>query len=1105
MIYRIFKKICVLLVGLMLLGIVTAVGAYYWLVVLAPGEEITKENIRKILAIESPVFYADGKSKIGVFFEDAHRQYITYDEIPEDFVNCIVASEDHSFFQHFGVDFPGILRAVRVNIRAGRVVQGGSTITQQTAKNLFKRKDRSLQSKLKELLYALRLEYHYSKQEILEFYVNQFYVSGNGRGLGVAARYFFDKPVQELDLLECAFIAGSVKKPNFYNPFIKKDEEKVAEAKMRAKVRAGYVLRQMLRQRRINQPQYDLWAEREIGFNQGKMYYSQDTVIDLVKSALADPQVENELREHGIYNVATSGIRIVTTIDQDLHKQSLYALRKELSRLDVRLEGYDRESLQKRYAEMIDTNRAPEAGVFLFARIVSIDASVPQIEVTFELKKELSAEGGIIDEAGLKNLLVPLVKYRKNRWSEAVSGDMEDLLLRLQQDDLVYVSIRARDEAGGNVLDLEKYPEIQGAALILQGGRIRAMAGGMENRHFNRAIAAKRPMGSVIKPLVYCAAQQLGWTSVDVLNNARNLFIYQNSPYFPRPDHISPFDEVSMSWAGVHSENVATVWLLYHLCDYLSPAQFKEVAARLGLSRKNDESYGQYARRIRDTLGILVDSRTLYQTAFSEAVKEMAPDLLFEGRFEEYELLRIFHYESEDIEIDEEDISYEAEVRRDVLQKSFLRFSGFLRRIEALREETASIFGVAGETGLYWQPLSFLERFRPGQREIRFWSESSPDDSWEQISADKLSTLLLAMNETETEDFWQAILIEGLLSASTVRTLEETVEREYEKLSSLLPYQPEVLHKVRDFRVLTALNYLTGLCRDIGVESVLEPVLSFPLGSNVISLFEAARIYEGIASGGITESRFKEPASALAVIDRIEDSEGEIIFTPERVKKRVVSREISLSVSDILRNVVKYGTGRYAERNIRLHSRDPEKEKYLLDLDLRIPVYGKTGTSNRFTNSAFVGIVPVFQEGGNVLTLSEGFVLASYVGYDDNKPMVRNTTHITGSSGALPLWTRMANDILLNEDYAASLDLVDLSFSGLTEIPVSFPDMGQIRAPVDSRNGGLPFGSGQGEAGEGASDQPLQRDKTVVITFGEFSANGTLKPKRFFLPYWRVK
>ena len=236
------KLLITFFILLLLIGGGTA-GWLYWAVVLEPGDLISRENIKKILGKESPVYYSDGVSPLGVFFADAHRQYVSYDEIPINFVNALVAAEDNRFFSHFGFDVIGIMRAAMKNIEARRVVQGGSTLTQQTAKNLFKRKNRSLEEKLKELLFALRLEYHYSKEQIFEFYANQFYVSGNGLGLGVAARYYFDKKVEDLTLVESAYIAGSVKRPNYYNPFIKKSSESAQKAIDRGKVRVEYVLK----------------------------------------------------------------------------------------------------------------------------------------------------------------------------------------------------------------------------------------------------------------------------------------------------------------------------------------------------------------------------------------------------------------------------------------------------------------------------------------------------------------------------------------------------------------------------------------------------------------------------------------------------------------------------------------------------------------------------------------------------------------------------------------------------------------------------------------------------------------------------------------------
>jgi membrane peptidoglycan carboxypeptidase len=120
---NIIKKRITAVIGVVVLVALAIATMMYWLVVVSPGEEISQGNIERLLAMESPVFYRDGQTPLGVFFEDAHRQYISYAQIPKDFVNALIAAEDNTYFEHHGVDFMGLIRAMSANIRAGRVVQ----------------------------------------------------------------------------------------------------------------------------------------------------------------------------------------------------------------------------------------------------------------------------------------------------------------------------------------------------------------------------------------------------------------------------------------------------------------------------------------------------------------------------------------------------------------------------------------------------------------------------------------------------------------------------------------------------------------------------------------------------------------------------------------------------------------------------------------------------------------------------------------------------------------------------------------------------------------------------------------------------------------------
>ena len=1115
------KKLFYFIIALFGLTIAAGLSAYFWLVVFNPGDEINLTNIEKILSMESPVYYRDGHNKIGVFFQEAHRQYIQYDEIPEDFINAIIASEDNNFKKHFGIDVPGVLRALVANIKAGKVVQGGSTITQQTAKNLFRRKDRSLGAKLTELLYALKLEYYYSKEKIMEFYANQFYVSGNGHGLGVAAQYYFNKPASELSTLECAFIAGSVKKPNYYNPFIKDNQEMASLAMQRAKQRVSYVLGRMRKLGMITSAQYDEYLQQDIAFEQGQMFFPLNTLMDFVKSGLSATEVEEALAANGIDNIATSGIKIYTTVDKDLQDQAFFALRKELSRLSIRLKGYVHEEVQKYYDSI------PRGGdwdlhdnAFLFGRVSAIDIS-PEPKITVSLSKLGGKQNltGIIDRAGILPIIDSLVKWEKQRWTEPQPADLTRFLEGLHIGDRIFVSVREIDSINNTILlDLEKYPEIQGGVIALKDGTIHAMVGGMENRFFNRAFSAQRPMGSVIKPLVYTGALQLGWNSIDPLDNERNLFVYQKQAYFPRPDHDSPHKRVSMSWAGVHSENVATIWLLYHLCDHLTPAQFKELISHLDLDRRDSESHASYRQRLRDNLGILVDEEQLYRSAFRQAVKNLEPDLIFSGKLDEYQYLKKMQYgadfgkflqEIENLEGPEYEsearrqkkIYDEKKIRKQLLRNNYLQHMTLLREIEFLRRNISGQQQPESE-----MPGMFLGSFYYNRQSDQIIYATEPDENgfWETLNqADirkRLSPLSLErFRRNFQNDFWNNILVEEKVSVETLEMLNSSVEAEYKQLSSRPPYSFEVLSKVPDFRVLAGLSYVTALGKALNIKSKLEPVLSFPLGSNVISLFETAMAYQAITTGYVTINGLDGTLDELTIIERIENAEGETVYVPERKNNRVVDAGTSLMISDILRNIVKFGTGQSANKNVRLHSFDPETEHQLQQFNLPLPIMGKTGTANNFTNSTFAGVVPGPHKEQNGFDAESGYTVAAYVGFDTNDPMVRHTTHITGSSGALPVWTRMANGILLAKDYGKKLDLVDLAFSvdpltGETGLRLIHQDLGQKNIPVNSDNG-LPLNTQLHNVSPGISN-------ATSLTFGTLLPSGELEPDRTFQPFW---
>ena len=1113
------------ILGLLLAGGIA--GGLYYLVVANPGPEVEEGYIEEILGRESPVFFRDGETKLGVLFEDVHRQYLPYHTIPQHFVNAIVAAEDDEFFSHFGIDIPGIARAMVANIKAGRVVQGGSTLTQQTAKNLFKRKSRSYRAKLKELLFALRLEYKYSKEKILEFYSNQFFVSGNGHGLGVAARYYFNKEAYALNLLECAYIAGSVKRPNYYNPFTKRNQADPVKARQKVDERVKYVLQKMLAAQTITQQEYEQAIHSDVAFERGKMAFRLNTTMDMVRDGLSTAVIKEALEDHGVSNVSTSGIRVITTIDKDIQHKTLHALRRQLSLLDVQLRGYKREEVQQEYRELEYTGDAElSPGAFVFGVIQAVgEEKKTGFYATIDIGEGKATVG--LDESGLQRMIGVLAKFNKNRWAEPDSKDRRKLIKQLQPGDTVYVSIRPTEGDGSLRGDLERYPKVEGGVMALQEGAVRAMAGGMADRYFNRAIDAKRLMGSTFKPFLFAAAMQLGWSPVDMLSNQRDVFVFSDRPYFPRPDHKSPHDVVSMSWAGVESENIAAVWLLYHLTDHLSPLQLREVATHTHMAplvnNGTVESYQQFKLRIRDDFGIVVTRDVLKKAAFDKAKKALRADFLFANRFDEYTLVEQLDYglhfdrfqeQLQELSRDSSLSSWtrnDLQLRRSLLDNNYLSLAGttdrlgtYRRYVEAEAEQGGHWLG-GTLSGDFRSPQGFLVQDQNGGVHYTTGDRNLKVSQWTRWPIEQVISFLQTLNASQRNVFWEGVRLEGSVTVAAYKQLQEQMKIEENNLFALRPYSLEVLAEVRDYRIMLGLQYLVRLGYACGIESKLEPVLSFPLGSNVVSLLEITRMYETLVTGKnfviagrngeqVSDEDSTADRNGLAVIERIEAPDGEVIYQQTMTGHRVFDQATVAAVDNILENTVLHGTGKYAHNMVRLHSSNPDREQELAAFDLPVPLLGKTGTANRYRNASFLGHVPLLGESNDsFMRVDNGYTLGVYVGYDTNAPMIKGTNRITGGQGALPVWSEVAEALLQGEKIGERLDVVDLAFNGLG---LQYPNVGQLFLPVEPDSGG------RLKKGSSGKQQLTPPAFPSSLGYGKFFGNAHFEPVRSFYPFW---
>ena len=164
------------------------------------------------------ITFLDKEGRIIASYGDIYGQTIQYENLPKDLINAVIVTEDKRFFSHIGVDLKGIIRAAYVNLKARKIVQGGSTITQQLAKNLFLTPERSFTRKLHELILSFWLEMRFTKQQLLSIYLNRVYLGSGTYGVQAASEKYFNKKVEELNLYECALIASLLKAPSKYNP-----------------------------------------------------------------------------------------------------------------------------------------------------------------------------------------------------------------------------------------------------------------------------------------------------------------------------------------------------------------------------------------------------------------------------------------------------------------------------------------------------------------------------------------------------------------------------------------------------------------------------------------------------------------------------------------------------------------------------------------------------------------------------------------------------------------------------------------------------------------------------------------------------------------------
>ena len=1069
-----FVVVGVVLAVVTVLSLIGGGAAYQYFVKLNPGPHIDREHVRSIIAQESPVYYADGTSHVGVFFEEEHRLFVPYEELPQAYVMSIIAAEDGRFWHHWGIDPKGIARAMRDNIAAGGIVAGGSTLTQQTAKNLYYRPDRSIRAKGVEFLNAMRLEAHYDKTEILEFYVNQFHVSGNGRGLGIAARHFFDREVEELSVAESAFLAGLVKGPSNYDPF-RGSAASSEKAVVRAHERTRYVLGRIVAERAenlarpaINKEDRAAAEQRlaeaealreeaarlleegfELPFKRGAFRFESSAVLDEVARRLSEAPFDEILDEAGIENAQTDGLHVITTLDPDVQREATYALWHHLTIAGTWLEGLGPDAfvLEGHRGPRFDPDFPPRPHEYRVARVAEHEGDAGRRFLRLDLGGHLC----ILDRTAVVRVAVASWRGRKkNSRVKVPTKEVDAFVNAIPDDSIVLTSVRdIQDDVA--YCDLELRPELQGAVTVLQDGQVRALVGGNDNRNFNRTTAL-RQFGSTWKLLVYHAAMRLGWSPDDVLDNSRNVFPYSTTFYYPRPDH-TPAERVSLAWAGVNSENLASIWLLYHLMDRLTETQIADLAVAFEMAQREGEDIKEYRTRVQK-MGVLPTAKRVEESLFLQSRQEVYASLDASDYPEDgvalQSLLYGWGFGTEGSRVSRESASTRAWKQR-ALDNNWRTLSGKMSgcrfQYEALAdalkkgnvpdrrvvqdltvwidEDTIEVNCGGAPEGYVKPDADFVNSLpkddEPPEAEIRTADEAATDDGGEEERRSALARLFGGGDDNDDEgaeegpsrrDIRRAVrkgpqlvpvegvVIDERVHLGTLEAVEAAMERRRiawelrEEPPDL--YDPEILYWHQDFRVLLAMKYVARLAEQYGVQTEIKEVLAMPLGASEITLEESAIMYTGLVSGTAWEfpgtaganEVAKVPNSTL-LIQEIRDVDGRVLYRAEPTPTRIAEPAVAEMSADIMRNVVLHGTGWRA------------REASIAG-DHAIPYGGKTGTTNDYRNAAFLGFAPVAKPSG--YTMSGGYVVGAYVGYDDNRSMSSGRIKLAGGSGALPAW-----------------------------------------------------------------------------------------------------
>ncbi len=423
---------------------------------------------------EIPTKIYDDKGRLISEYFLQKRVLLRFKDLPDDLIRSIIVKEDRSFYSHNGINPMGIARAFFVNLFAGKVKQGGSTLTQQLAKVLFTTAKKSYTRKIKEAWLSLQIEKLYTKNEILEMYFNQIYFGHGAYGVEAASRFYFDKKATDLDLAESTLLAILPNSPNYLSPVRNPERaQKLHWRLMRQLIQVGYVSKDD-----AEREYYDFWVKY---LNRSKNEQNLAWNVRVDKAPHFTEYIRQKMNiEFGEKRLYGEGLKIYTTLDLSINYAASRSLKQTLG--SVNAQYLENKSKVRKYFSnyMMDT-----------IDLISLIFNQNNIEVAG--KKVIRQ----FDDKVHSDIIEPLT---------LVAG----LFSLDNMDNLLYTLVNAGRE------DVSKEEKVEGAIVAVEPktGKIKAMVGGSDfnaNNQLNRSVQMFRQAGSSFKPFVYAAALNSGY------------------------------------------------------------------------------------------------------------------------------------------------------------------------------------------------------------------------------------------------------------------------------------------------------------------------------------------------------------------------------------------------------------------------------------------------------------------------------------------------------------------------------------------------------------------------------------------------------------------